>query len=131
MLCIISHSQTIFNKAEALDRIAKIISKRHKELIIKFFSVSEKYRAFGQSVIIQAERKYSFMALTNTIEQLTIDLTPDVKTALDEILAPVRQEFAESGMTENELDEFMNSVRNSVYQEKTANHQANVIAMLK
>jgi hypothetical protein len=71
------------------------------------------------------------MALTNTIEQLTIDLTPDVKTALDEILAPVRQEFAESGMTENELDEFMNSVRNSVYQEKTANHQANVIAMLK
>ncbi len=84
------------------------------------------------------------MAITNTIEHLTIDLTPDVKMALehkakgqdiklfvqkliqkqalrptlDEALAPVRQEFAESGMTEDELDEFMNSVRDKAYQDR-------------
>ena len=84
------------------------------------------------------------MAITNTIEHLTIDLTPDVKTALeqkakgkdiktyvqkliqkqvlrptlDEALAPVRQEFAESGMTEDELDEFMNTVRDKAYQDR-------------
>ena len=84
------------------------------------------------------------MAISNTIEHLTIDLTPDVKTALeqkakgqdiklyvqkliqkqalrptlDEALAPVRQEFAESGMSEDELDEFMNSVREKVHQDR-------------
>lgn len=77
------------------------------------------------------------MPVSNTIEHLTIDLTPDVKSALEqkakgqdiklyvqklvrkqalrptlnEALAPVRREFAESGMTEDELDDFMNSVR--------------------
>lgn len=33
------------------------------------------------------------------------------RPTLDELLAPVRQEFAESGMTEDELDEFMYAVR--------------------
>lgn len=82
------------------------------------------------------------MAITNTIEHLTIDLTPDVKTALEhkakgkdikqdgknlvqkqalrptleEALAPVRSEFAESGMNEDELDTFMNSVREKTCQ---------------
>ncbi len=84
------------------------------------------------------------MAIANTIEHLTIDITPDVKTALeqkakgkdikqyvqnlvqkqalrpplDEALAPVRREFAESGMSEDELDEFMNSVREKVNQDR-------------
>ncbi|MCY7376188.1 MAG: hypothetical protein LH472_09490 [Pyrinomonadaceae bacterium] len=84
------------------------------------------------------------MAITNTIEHLTIDLTPDVKTALEhkakgkdikqyvqnlvqkqalrpaleEALAPVRQEFAESGMSEDELDVFMNSVREKAHQDR-------------
>lgn len=84
------------------------------------------------------------MAISKTNEQITIDLPTDVKTALerkakgqdikayiqgiiskqalrpnlDEILAPVRQEFAESGMSENELDVFMNSVRDTIHQEK-------------
>ncbi len=84
------------------------------------------------------------MAIANTIEHLTIDLTPDVKTALDhkakgkdikqyvqnlvqkqalrptlkEALAPVRQEFAESGMSEDELDVFMNSVREKAHQDR-------------
>jgi hypothetical protein len=84
------------------------------------------------------------MAISNTIEHLTIDLTPDVKTALEhkakgkdikqyvqqlvqkqafrptleEALAPVRREFAESGMSEDELDLFMNSVREKTYQDR-------------
>lgn len=84
------------------------------------------------------------MPASNTIEHLTIDLTPDVRSALeqkakgqdiklyvqnlvrkqalrptlDEALAPVRQEFAESGMTEDELDDFMNSVREKAYQDR-------------
>lgn len=79
-------------------------------------------------------------------EQMTIDLPIEVKAALqrkakatgkdvrvfvqdmiakqafrpsiDEILAPVRQEFEESGMSEDDLDSFMNSVRENAYQDK-------------
>lgn len=84
------------------------------------------------------------MPISNTIEQVTIDLPLEVKTALerkakgrdiktfiqtiisrqalrpslDEALAPVRQEFAGSGMSEDELDEFMNSVREEAYQDR-------------
>lgn len=42
---------------------------------------------------------------------------------IDEILAPVRQEFDESGMSEDELDEFLNGVREKVWQDKQANNQ--------
>lgn len=43
--------------------------------------------------------------------------------SIDEILAPVRQEFEESGMSEDELDEFLNGVREKAWQEKQANNQ--------
>jgi Tfp pilus assembly protein PilO len=80
------------------------------------------------------------------MEQLTINITPEAKAALqqraaangqdikdfveqmvnqqalrptlDELLAPVRQDFADSGMTEDELDEFLEEVREEVWQEK-------------
>lgn len=39
-------------------------------------------------------------------------------SSFDEILAPVRQGFDESGMTEDELLEFFEEVREEVYQEK-------------
>ena len=42
---------------------------------------------------------------------------------IDEILAPVRQEFDESGMSEDELDQFLNGVREKVWQDKQANNQ--------
>lgn len=84
------------------------------------------------------------MAISNTTEQVTIDLPIEVKAALerkakgqdiktfiqslirrqalrpslDESLAPVRQEFADSGMSEAGLDEFMNSVREKAYQDR-------------
>ena len=79
-------------------------------------------------------------------EQMTIDLPVEVKAALqrkakatgkdvrifvqdmikkqalrpslDEILAPVRQEFEESGMSQDDLDSFMNSVREKACQDK-------------
>ncbi|MEW6130671.1 MAG: hypothetical protein AB1757_26810 [Acidobacteriota bacterium] len=44
--------------------------------------------------------------------------------SVDEILAPVRQEFAESGMTEDELDDFLNDVREKAWQEKPAKDNA-------
>jgi hypothetical protein len=88
------------------------------------------------------------MAISDTIEQITIDLPLEVKTALekqakgedikvfiqtiirkqalrpnlDEVLAPVRQEFAESGMSEDDLDNFMNSVRDKAYQDRQNKH---------
>ena len=37
---------------------------------------------------------------------------------LDEILAPVRREFAESGMTEDDLDEFLNGVRQKAWEDR-------------
>ena len=84
------------------------------------------------------------MAISETIEQVTIDLPIDVKSALerkakgqdikiyiqsiikkqafrpslDEILVPVRQEFAESGMSEDDLDDFLNQVRAEAYQDR-------------
>jgi hypothetical protein len=84
------------------------------------------------------------MAISNTIEQVTIDLPIDVKSALerkakgqdiktfiqslirkqalrpslDEVLSPVRKEFDESGMSEDDLDVFMNSVREKAFQDR-------------
>lgn len=86
------------------------------------------------------------MAISNTTEHLTIDLTPDIKTALerkakgqdmkmyiqgiikkqafrpslDESLIPVRAEFEASGMSEEDLDLFMNPVRNAAFEDKQA-----------
>ena len=37
---------------------------------------------------------------------------------LDEVLAPVRLEFEESGMSEDDLDAFLTSVREKTRQEK-------------
>jgi hypothetical protein len=41
-----------------------------------------------------------------------------LRPSLEEILAPVRQEFEASGMSEDELDSFMNSVREKAYRDK-------------
>jgi hypothetical protein len=82
----------------------------------------------------------------NVMEQLTINITPEARAvlerratargqriedvveqlinqqvlhpSLDELLAPVRKEFADSGLTEGQLDEFLNEVREEVWQEK-------------
>lgn len=38
--------------------------------------------------------------------------------SLEEILAPIRQDFAESGMSEDELEGLIEDARNAVYREK-------------
>lgn len=43
-----------------------------------------------------------------------------LRPSLSELLAPVRREFAESGMTEDELDEFLYSVRSKAKGERPA-----------
>ena len=41
-----------------------------------------------------------------------------LKPSLDEILAPVRQDFDESGMSEDDLNVFIDDLREKVWQEK-------------
>jgi hypothetical protein len=45
---------------------------------------------------------------------------PQRSRPVDEILAPVRREFEESGMTEEELTSFLTQLRDEVRQEKRA-----------
>ncbi len=40
------------------------------------------------------------------------------KPSLDEILAPVRQDFEESGMSEDDLNVFIDDLREKVWREK-------------
>jgi hypothetical protein len=44
--------------------------------------------------------------------------TSALKPSLDEILAPIRKNFAESGMTEEDLDELIESERQAMWEEK-------------
>ena len=44
--------------------------------------------------------------------------TQALKLPLDEILAPIRKDFAESGMTETELDELIENERKAMWEEK-------------
>jgi hypothetical protein len=88
----------------------------------------------------------SWVQEANVMEQLTINITPEARAvlerrakargqrienvveqlinqqvlhpSLDELLAPVRKGFAETGMSEDELDELLNEVRDEVWQEK-------------
>ena len=41
-----------------------------------------------------------------------------LRPTLDEILAPLRKDFAESGMTEDELDALIESERQAMWEEK-------------
>ena len=44
--------------------------------------------------------------------------TQALKPSLDEILAPVRQDFDESGMSEDDLNVYLDDLREKVWQEK-------------
>jgi hypothetical protein len=46
------------------------------------------------------------------------ELTPHAGMTFAAILAPVHEEFAESGMTEEELYQFFDGIREEVWQEK-------------
>lgn len=51
------------------------------------------------------------------VEEL-IQKDVDAGPTLDEILAPVRKQFDDSGMTEEELNVFLDDLREKVWQEK-------------
>lgn len=66
----------------------------------------------------KAEAKGSPMnAYVEELIQKDVDLGP----TLDEILAPVRTQFDDSGMTEEELDNFLNGVREKAFRERQLN----------
>jgi hypothetical protein len=43
-----------------------------------------------------------------------------LKPSLDEILAPIRRNFAESGMSEEDLDELIENERQAMWEEKNS-----------
>ena len=46
--------------------------------------------------------------------------TQALKPSLDEILAPIRKNFADSGMTEEELDKLIENERQAMWEEKNS-----------
>ncbi len=68
---------------------------------------------------LQLKASAKAFTVNNYVEEL-IEMDIERGPSLDEILAPVRKQFDDSGMTEDELDDFMNGIRNEVYLEKQA-----------
>jgi hypothetical protein len=66
---------------------------------------------------LQKKAKDNGFELNVYLEKL-IEKDVDRAKTLDEILAPVRKNFAESGMTEDELDELIESERQAMWEEK-------------
>lgn len=66
--------------------------------------------------ILQKRAKTNGRDISDLVKDIVEDqaLTP----TLDELLAPVRQEVADKGITENEIDDFMRSLRKKVRDEK-------------
>ncbi len=66
--------------------------------------------------ILQQRAKANGRDINDLVRNIVEDqaLTP----TLDELLAPVRKEVAEKGITENEIDDFMYSLRKKVKEEK-------------
>ncbi len=66
--------------------------------------------------ILQKRAKAKGRDISDLVKDIVEDqaLTP----TLDELLAPVRQEVADKGISENEIDNFMYSLRKKVRDEK-------------
>lgn len=66
--------------------------------------------------ILQQRAKANGRDINDLVKDIVEDqaLTP----TLDELLAPVRKEVADKGITENEIDDFMYSLRKKVRDEK-------------
>jgi hypothetical protein len=66
--------------------------------------------------ILQQRAKANGRDINDLVKAIVEDqaLTP----TLDELLAPVRKEVADKGITENEIDDFMYSLRKKVRNEK-------------
>ena len=67
--------------------------------------------------ILEEKAKSSGKDVSEYVEDL-IEKNIDRPKTLGEILAPVRKNFAESGMTEEELDELIETERQAIWEEK-------------
>lgn len=68
-------------------------------------------------VILEEKAKNNGKEIAEYVEGL-IEKDIDRPKTLDEILAPIRKNFAESGMTEEGLDELIESERQAIWEEK-------------
>lgn len=69
--------------------------------------------------ILEEKAKNQGKDVAEYVENL-IEKDIDSKKTLDEILAPIRKNFAESGMTEEDLDALIESERQAMWEEKNA-----------
>ncbi len=69
---------------------------------------------------VQAKLQQRAASLGKNVKKYLEEMvrTEVLRPSLDEILAPVRKEFAESGMTEDELDDFLNKELRAFWEEK-------------
>ena len=68
-------------------------------------------------VVLEEKARNQGKDVAAYVENL-IEKDIDRRKTLDEILAPVRKDFAESGMTEDDLDELIESERQAMWEEK-------------
>ena len=68
-------------------------------------------------VVLEEKARNQGKDVAAYVENL-IEKDIDCRKTLDEILAPVRKDFAESGMTEDDLDELIKSERQAMWEEK-------------
>ena len=66
--------------------------------------------------ILEEKAKIQGKDVSEYVEDL-IEKEMDRPRTLDEILAPVRKNFAESGMTEDELDDLIENERQAIWKE--------------
>ncbi len=69
--------------------------------------------------VLEQKAKNQGKNIAEYVENL-IEKDIDERKTLDEILAPVRKNFAESGMTEEDLDALIESERQAMWEEKNA-----------
>jgi hypothetical protein len=77
----------------------------------------------GTGAILEEKAKVQGKDISKYVEDL-IEKEIDKPATLDEILAPVRKNFAESGMSEDELDELIDNERQAIWEEKHGRPEA-------
>jgi len=73
--------------------------------------------------ILEEKAKVQGKDVSEYVEDL-IEKEIDKPKTLDEILAPVRESFAQSGMTEEELDDLIENERQAIWEEKHGRPEA-------
>jgi hypothetical protein len=71
----------------------------------------------NRAAILEERARSNGKEVAEYVEDL-IEKDIDRPKKLDEILAPLRKNFAESGMSEEELDELIESERQAMWEEK-------------